>query len=49
MEELQESKNEMSSFDIKFIIEELKGLNGGVIRKIYQYKVGDNYQFLFEV
>ncbi len=48
-QELAQSRDEMTSFDIKFIVEELKGLNGGIIRKIYQYKIGENYQFLFEV
>ncbi len=49
MEELVQARDEMSALDIKFIVEELKGLNGGIIRKIYQYKINESYQFLFEI
>ncbi len=50
MEEVVQTRDEMSSLDMKFIVKELQqSLIGGVIRKIYQYESFDHYQFLFEV
>ncbi|MBI4163419.1 MAG: NFACT family protein [Candidatus Aenigmarchaeota archaeon] len=50
MEELVQSRDEMSSLDMRFVVKELQqALIGGIIRKIYQYESFGVYQFLFEI
>ena len=46
---MAETKSDMSSLDIRFLIKELKAeLIGGTFRKIYQYG-GKSKQFVFEL
>ncbi len=43
-------KNEMTSLDMKFVVDEIrKKAAGGTIKKIYQYGSKGNHQFLFEI
>ncbi len=47
---MDEQKEEMSSLDLRFLVKELRTtLQGGIIRKIYQYGRAGSRQFLFEI
>lgn len=48
--EIPKGKSEMTALDIRFLVEELKDVfEGGFFRKIYQWKLLDGFQFIFEI
>ncbi len=50
MDESRTGKQEMAALDIYYLVKELKGtLEGGFFRKIYQWRLEDGFQFIFEI